>query len=165
VVLGAVVALGILARDGGSAPERDSARRDTATLVAGSGGPTTTVPAAAAETRPQTSDPAPAPTQRTGTTPPRTGGGGLSPEGARQEILALRELALSEPDVAIRRAATLLPRLTNRADSIEARFYRYQALGNQDMQTACNGFRQLLPDATGRIHDEIESAWTVACKQ
>ncbi|HEX2716774.1 MAG TPA: serine/threonine-protein kinase [Gemmatimonadaceae bacterium] len=166
VVLGAVVALGILARDEGGAAQRDTVPRDRAALAAANDGPTTTVPAATAtETRAQTSDPAPAPTERTGTTPPRTGGGGLSPEGARQEILALRELALSEPDAAVRRAATLLPRLTNRADSIEARFYRYQALGNQDMQTACNGFRQLLPDATGRIHDEIESAWTVACKQ
>jgi hypothetical protein len=55
--------------------------------------------------------------------------------------------------------------LTSRADSIEARFYRYQALGNSDVQTACNGFRELLPQATGTIQGEIESAWTQACKQ
>ena len=117
--------------------------------------------AAAGRTPAPTAEPAAAATHPRGA-PAR--GGGLSPEGARQEILALRELSISEPDAAVRRAASLLPRLTSRADSIEARFYRYQALGNQDMQTACSGFRDLLPAATGRIRDEIESAWTVACK-
>ncbi len=91
--------------------------------------------------------------------------GGLSRESARKEIGVLRELALSEPETAVARAASLLPRLTSRADSIEARFYRYQALGNSDVQTACNGFRELLPQATGTIQGEIESAWTQACKQ
>lgn len=92
---------------------------------------------------------------------------GLSPEGATLEIPTLRESAPGTPDRAVSRAAGLVPRLTDRAGGIGARFhgYRDQALGDGDMQTARDGIRELPPQATGRSHDEIASTWTLTREQ